>query len=45
MNIDWVDQEHLMAHWVQAMAHFEFAVSKIGTLMPNLGKNSPYFKV
>jgi hypothetical protein len=42
-----VAQEHLMAHWYQAMmAHFELGcVIKKGTLMPNLGKNSLCFNV
>jgi hypothetical protein len=46
MNAVWVVQEHLMAHWCQAMAHYELGcVIKKGTLMTNLGKSSPCFKV
>jgi hypothetical protein len=28
MNVAWVAQEHLMAHWCQAMAHFELSCVK-----------------
>ena len=28
MNVVWVAQEHLMAHWCQAMAHFELGCVK-----------------
>jgi hypothetical protein len=46
MIVVWVAQEHLMAHWCQAMASFwPRSCVKIGTLMPNLGKNSHNFKV
>jgi hypothetical protein len=46
MNVVWVAQEHLMAHWCQAKESFWLGCeNNWHLLMPNLGKNSHNFKV
>jgi hypothetical protein len=44
-NVVWVTQEHLMAHWCQAMAHFELGCVKKWHLNAKSGQNLTQFKV
>jgi hypothetical protein len=43
-NVVWVAQEHLMAHWCQAMAHFELGCVKKWHLDAKSGQNLNLFQ-